>query len=287
MENITIESVSNASTCLNLGQDMAVVDDVKSIIMPGEAKRMRCFLFGFVDKGKAKYTIDTIEHNVKAGDSLIVSAGQVMDKIEISPDCEARTVFVSEQYVQEILSGMRDLSSIFLFTRLHPIFTLTEEEVKSIRSFYLLLKQKLGEPNHRFRRDTVRSLLQAFLYDAGNIYWKALDNSQKPNSRSEEIFMSFIILVEKNFRHERRVGWYANELNITHKYLSETVKQVSSRTPGDWIDNYVMHELRVELRNSNLTIKEIAAKMHFPSQSFLGKYFKVHTGMSPKEYRNR
>lgn len=285
MQQITIDSVSKASACLSLGEDMALIDEVRSIIVPGEPKRMGCFLFGFCDKGQAEYTIDTIHQTVTAGNCIIVSSGQVIDKIEISPDCVARTVFVSQRYVQEILAGMRDLSSIFLFSRLHPVFALSRDDARSILSFYLLIRQKVGETSHRFRRDTVRSLLQAFLYDAGNIFWKVFDQEHRRNTRGEQIFMSFIALVEKNFKHERRVGWYAQELNITHKYLSETVKQVSRRTPGEWIDNYVMHELRVALRNSKLTIKEIAAKMNFPSQSFMGKYFKEHSGMSPKEYR--
>ena len=34
-----------------------------------------------------------------------------------------------------------------------------------------------------------------------------------------------------------------------------------------------------------LKIKDIAKEMHFPNQSFLGKYFKENVGMSPSKYR--
>lgn len=287
MQYITIDSVSKASTSLSLGDDLALIDDVQSIAVPGEPKRMGCFLFGFCDKGQAEYLIDTKHQVVTPGHCIIVSAGQVIDNIKISPDCEARTVFISQRYVQDVLTGMRDLSSIFLFSRQHPVFEMSREEVRSILSFYILIRQKVSETNHRFRRDTVRALIQAFLYDAGNIFWKVFNNEDRKNTRSEEIFMSFIALVEKNFRHERRVSWYAQQLAITPKYLSETVKQISRQTPSEWIDSYVILELRVALRNSNLSVKEIASQMHFPSQSFMGKYFKEHTGMSPKEFRNK
>ena len=92
-------------------------------------------------------------------------------------------------------------------------------------------------------------------------------------------------LLEQNFRTERRVGWYAEQLCITPKYLSETVKQVSRLTPNEWIDNYVILEIRVLLKNSTRSIKEIAMEMNFPNQSFLGKFFKERVGMSPSEYR--
>ena len=93
--------------------------------------------------------------------------------------------------------------------------------------------------------------------------------------------------MEQNFRSERRVSWYAQQLCITPKYLSETVKAVSKRRPNDWIDNYVTMEIRVMLRNSTMSIKEIAQELNFANQSFLGKYFKEHVGMSPKEYRKQ
>lgn len=63
------------------------------------------------------------------------------------------------------------------------------------------------------------------------------------------------------------------------------VKVASRRTPNDWIDDYVTLELRVLLRNTNKNIKEITEEMNFPNQSFLGKYFKEHVGISPSAYR--
>ena len=72
---------------------------------------------------------------------------------------------------------------------------------------------------------------------------------------------------------------------ITPKYLSETVKAISGRTPNEWIDNYVVLEMRVQLKNSMKSIKDIANDLNFPNQSFMGKYFKEHVGLSPTDYR--
>ena len=69
--------------------------------------------------------------------------------------------------------------------------------------------------------------------------------------------------------------------------LFEMVKEVSGRTPNEWIDTYVVKEIRLMLKNSNLSVKEIANEMHFNNQSFMAKYFKFHVGMTPTEYRKR
>ena len=121
-------------------------------------------------------------------------------------------------------------------------------------------------------------------YDLSNVIYR-VQQDHKPQSRADVIFTKFIKLVENYYKQERRVGWYAQQLCITPKYLSETVKSVSRRTPNEWIDNYVTLELRVLLKDSTKSIKEIAEELNFPNQSFLGKYFKEHVGMPPSEYR--
>ena len=287
LEHITIDSVSKAGPVERLQDDVALVYDISRIRLPEEPKRMDCLLFAFCVKGQAEYTVDTIHHTISAGQIIIIGIKQVVSGVHFRDDCIGRGVFISENYTREILSGMRDLSSIFLFSRMHPVFNMNKEGIQSMLSFFLLIRQKISETDHRFRRDTVRALMQAFVYDAGNMIWHIIqsDTNTAQNRRSEEIFMKFIQMVEKNFRNERRVTWYAEQLSITPKYLSEVIRQISRETPSKWIDDFVTLELRVLLKNSNLSIKEIAERMHFPNQSFLGKFFKEHVGMSPKEYR--
>ena len=63
------------------------------------------------------------------------------------------------------------------------------------------------------------------------------------------------------------------------------VKKVSGRTASDWIDDYVILQAKQLLRSSSLTIQEVSRELNFSNQSFFGKYFKKHVGMSPSEYR--
>ena len=86
---------------------------------------------------------------------------------------------------------------------------------------------------------------------------------------------------------ENRLAIAANQMGLTPKYLSEIISSTSKRTPNDWIDKYVTTEIRNQLSNTNKKISEIADDLNFPSQSFLGKYFRENVGMSPSEYRKR
>ena len=153
-------------------------------------------------------------------------------------------------------------------------------------NYYMVIRQKMADQAHHFRTNLVKALLLAMFYDMSNVIWRVGQSEDiKTRKRADSLFTEFIALLEENVRTERRVSWYAEQIGITPKYLSEMVKQVSKRTPNEWIDNYVMLEIRVLLKNTTKSIKEIADAVNFPNQSFLGKFIKEHMGMSPSEFR--
>ena len=252
--------------------------------MPTEPRRMNFILIGLCTKGEVMYELDTHTQVIKAGDILIVSDQHVVDSYQRSADMEGLCIMMSVHFFREIIQNVSDVSSLFLFSRLHPVMRLEPREIATFKEYFQVIKQKIGDADNHFRKDLIKTLLLAMFYDLSNVIYR-VKNDDKPHTRAEAIFTSFILLLEKNFRHERRVSWYAEQLNITPKYMSETVKNVSRRTPNEWIDNYVILELRVLLRNSTKSIKEITKELNFPNQSFLGKYFKERVGMSPSRYR--
>lgn len=284
--DITVEStraVYKGGTFID--NDFGLIDDVSVLTFPTEARRMKCLVLALCTRGSADYQLSTVEHHTEAGDIIIINTGQVIDEFSKSDDFEAIALEIDDPFFYEIISGIHDLSYLFTFSRMHPVFHLNHEEMQSTLNYLTFIKDKMEQKHHRFRRDIIRSLIQALIYDTCETIARLQDEEPEHNTRAESIFVEFMRLVEEKFREERRVGWYAETLNITPKYLSETIKSVSRRTPNDWIDDFVVLELRVMLRNTTMSIKEITEAMHFPNQSFLGKYFKEHVGMSPSEYR--
>lgn len=288
LEKISVEKTKREFPNIKyIDNDLVLIEDATKIKYANEPRRVTCKCFGLCTQGTAEYTLNTVKHTLRSGDIIIINNGQVISDYHQSDDFEGIALQISDAFFYEIFSSVHGLSMHFTFSRLHPVFHLNSEEKDNIITYFNLIKDKVAQTEHHFRRDTVRSLLQALIYDTAESIANFQQNSTMKNSRAETIFVSFIQKVEENFRDKRRVSWYARSLNITAKYLSETIKQVSMRTPNDWIDDYVVLEIRVLLRNSTKSIKEIAEYMNFPNQSFFGKYFKEHVGMSPSEYRKR
>jgi AraC-like DNA-binding protein len=284
---LNIESARKVYHGSYIDNDMMLFNEVSQLPIPIEPRRMGCKLFALCTQGKAQYSVDTVEYTVYANDMMIISEGQITDDVMLSRDFNGMGIIVSDDFFNEIVKDVHELSTLFLFTRANPVCHLTQQECDNIVDYFRMLKQKTDDLKHHFRRETVRSLLTTMIYDLSNIIFRMQTTVDRRQTRGEAIFTQFLQLVELNFRHERRVSWYAKQLCISPKYLSEIIKQVSRRTPNDWIDNFVTLEIRVLLRNSTKSIKEIAQELNFPNQSFFGKFFKEHVGLSPSQYRNK
>lgn len=286
--NITEISISEMKKLYNgsyIDDDIMVFNEIGSLPLPNEPRRMKCILLALCRHGKVQYSVDTEERMVAANDVIIISEGQVIDNYMLSTDLSGIAILISQNFFSEIIKDIHGISSLFLFSRSHPVFGLRQDEVGNLMTYFDLIWNKMNDNEHHFRKDVVRSLIATMIYDLSQVIYRIQQQKNKRSGRAESIFTEFIKLVEQNFRHERRVSHYATRLCITPKYLSETVKQVSHRTPNEWIDNYVALEIRVMLKNTTKSIKEIAEEMNFPNQSFLGRFFKEHVGMSPSEYR--
>ena len=267
-----------------LDDDLLLTEHINKAPMPTEPRKMNFILIGLCTKGRIEYRLDAQEMIINPGDILIVSDKHVVDKYQPSPDMEGLCMMLSVNFFHEIIQNVRDVNSLFLFARSHPVMSLDRKEQDTFKEYFQVIKQKIGDNGNFFHKDLIRTLLLAMFYDVGNII-NRVRKLDKPQTRAEAIFTNFIKMVEANYKHERRISWYAIQLGITPKYLSETVKAVSRRTPNEWVDNYVMMELRVLLKNSTKSIKEITEEMNFPNQSFLGKFFKEHVGISPNKFR--
>jgi len=268
-----------------IDDDLVLLDQLNNISIPHEARRMNFILIALCTKGQVEYSLDTQSHTVRPGELLVISERHVVNNYASSPDFEGLAMILSVDFFREVINDVADLSAVFLLARSKPVMALSEHEMRIFTNYFYTIKDRIESVNNHFRKALVRTLLLALLYDMSNVVYQFQQTTDQRLKRGDIIFTRFIKMVEEYCGRERRVSWYAGQLGITPKYLSETVKEVSRRTPNEWIDNYVIVELRVLLKNTTKSIKQITEEMHFPNQSFLGKYFKEHVGVSPSEYR--
>jgi AraC family transcriptional activator of pobA len=159
------------------------------------------------------------------------------------------------------------------------VFSLEKDAKIKFGKIFDLISDVLNGDNNN-QSSILRSYLYILIFELDVIKQTITENyDQNP------IFEKFKEILAKEFLRERSVGYYADSLNVTRKYLSEVIKKNSGKTASDWIDDFIVLEAKVLLQNKTLTINQISEMLNFSSQSVFGKFFKNSAGFSPLEYR--
>ncbi len=283
----TLEEARQWGNAEYMTDGLILTDRISEAPIPQSSTRLNFILMAMCKKGKAQYSIDTRQQVVKPGDLMFVSERHVVDNYVASPDFECLCIMLTTEYYHGFVQDVKNVSSLLLFSMNNPVVPLTNKEIQVFTNYFETIREKMADTSHHYRSPLIKALLLAMFYDMSNVIYRVERQGNRKHTRAEAIFAHFIRLLEENFRTQHRVSWYAEQLCITPKYLSEIVKKISLRTPNEWIDSYVILEARVLLKNTTKSIKEITDELNFPNQSFLGKYFKEHVGVSPSEYRKR
>jgi AraC-like DNA-binding protein len=169
----------------------------------------------------------------------------------------------------------------------NPSVKLTEKELEVVRSG-LEIVTRVVNSEAMYKREALLSLLSSMFYMLMGVWKKrgASAEAENQSTRSKLIFDRFIKLVSEYHTQYRNVGFYADKLCLTPKYLSKLIKTATGKSAPEWIDQFVILEAKNLLKYSGVTIKEIVFKLNFPNQSVFYKFFKARTGMTPTEYRN-
>ena len=103
--------------------------------------------------------------------------------------------------------------------------------------------------------------------------------------RSSELYNELLDAIVEHHRQASDVRFYADLLNVSSRYLAQVTRRISGKSPKAIIDDYLMHEIELQLKSTDSTVQEIAYRLGFSSQAHFTKFFKKLKGISPTEYR--
>ena len=239
-------------------------------------------------KGSADLQSDLQHCHIEENTLFICKPGTILQLL--SEQCMEISAIVMDMSMQEELNiSFQKLLPHYSRLEKLTVFPLSNGECQRFNTLIGFLFDSIStNPNHLFYHECVRSQLVSLAYEFLAIFSRNLlpDGEKSTHStRHQDYFRQFINLLGQHFREQRRISFYASQLNITPKYLGTSVMQATGRPASAWVNEYVMAEARTLLRNTSLSIQEIAYALNFPNQSFFGKYFKAHAGVSPSAFR--
>ncbi|MEO8118582.1 MAG: helix-turn-helix domain-containing protein [Rhodoferax sp.] len=105
------------------------------------------------------------------------------------------------------------------------------------------------------------------------------------SSRKTMQIEKFRALVNEDYKKHRPITAYADQLGITPGQLSRLCREVLGISSLDVINARLVHEAQRDLIYTTNSIKQLADSLGFADETYFGRFFRKHTGVSPREFR--
>ena len=161
-----------------------------------------------------------------------------------------------------------------------------EDDAPRFDALLELLRKEVEQPARPESAELRRHLLAAALLWAQRWREAQLEGGGA-TSADVQLQQRFLETLERDFAENHEAGHYASELGVTTGTLSRTLTRLSGRTTKQLILDRVLLEAARLLRFSDLSVKEIAARLGFTDQFAFSKAFKRQRGEAPLDFRNR
>ena len=251
--------------------------------------RVDFFMFVLLQQGELSLSIGLERLQLTPGMVAVCDPGNIVSSRWDATNVDCWLLMVDPSFFELLHFPVQRILPHMVEPNRHRARTLLPAQQGSVHQLLTLLKKTVEEDSELVTyREMVLSLMNYFFQSM--LGYVAYEEDLKPedardSSRNVQYFRHFMRELKENFRTERSVGFYADRICVTPKYLSAVVRQVSGRGPMQWINECVIVEAKNLLRFSDMTVQEISRELNFPTQSYFGRFFKKHTGMSPKEYK--
>lgn len=287
MDTNTMEQEEKKDNILELGKNLYFISSQNNAACH-QPFRTDFFVMGICEEGECHVQVNLHEQNFKKNDFIFIPPESLLQCPKSSlVSFTGKAILISREWFKDVILLKENLLPFFFKIAEHPYISLNEDDIRNLTGYFDLIRLKMKtEKDNKYIKNIMVGLLRSLFYDVYSKFAAHEQASNQPKSRREILFQNFYKLLIENFKRERNVEFYADQLFITPKHLSSTVKNVSGHSPSKWISSLVIQETKLQLQSTNRSMQEIANDLNFPNQSFFSKYFRHYTGQTPKEYRN-
>ena len=250
----------------------------------GEYKMCDSFLTILCMRGRAIFKVRLHEFEISRGSYMLIRANDPFMIVESSEDFHIDVVRVGESAFamsyDDVLKKRLELVSIQ-----RPTTKISARKTMMFHIIHSYLKVLMKERNDFYRDMILLEYVKLFLYEACHI----LDDTASQSNlakKDRNITNMFFMNVDKYFKENRKVEFYAQLIGISPKHLAHIIKKTTGKYPSEWLESYVVLESKKLLKSTDESVQNISYDLHFATPSHFVKFFKAKTGMTPKEFRD-
>lgn len=110
---------------------------------------------------------------------------------------------------------------------------------------------------------------------------------QPSDNRTLQYFQGFQKSIRQSVHQVKSVQEYAHELNITPVHLNRICRSLVDKSASQVVHDYLIAEAKKYLQYTTYSLSEISWRLNFRDPSYFSRFFRKHTGQSPKAFRQK
>lgn len=276
------DNASDNNSAEYADKDLVLINNIKFLTKLATMKYDFNFVVSCRD-GHASCDVNGQKSELFPNQSIVCRSGVALTNFMFSPDFDCNIICISNRLLECVLHSQYAIWSNAFYKAPFKVITSQESYINKNKK----IVEMISNIDSPLKREIIVSLLRAgFLILCERLI--DIDNiDQQTYRHSDVLFNKFLSNISRRQIKKTEIYNYANELCISPKYLSAICLKVSGKTALQWINKFVMDDVKHFLKNTDFSIKEVSERLGFANQSFFGKYVRQHSGMSPAEYRKR
>lgn len=240
----------------------------------------------WIKAGTGRHKIDEQVLEITPATFYLVARGHVHYFME-GRNLEGFTLRFTDDFLLEgfLGEGWNYRTTLFSHFAIHPGLTV---DLNDANRFSLLLEQMAAEYEHENfgRIPLLRHMLgQLLVLLERNRQTTLLD--LEPLTWTAKIYQDFVQQLEDHFRRFHHVSYYAAQLGVTSRQLSDISRDFSGKTAKQIIQDRLILEAKRYLHYTNASVKEIAWELGYKDPSYFSKVFRNSENVAPHNYKGQ
>ncbi|WP_295121367.1 AraC family transcriptional regulator [uncultured Chitinophaga sp.] len=234
--------------------------------------------------GQQKYDFDE-------GLMAFMSPGQVLrgDEGGVPPDLQGWMLFIHPDFLWNTSLAKKIKKYEYFGYSTNEALFLSDKEEAVINDIIKNIRNEYHSNIDKFSQDIIVSHLETLLNYAERFYQRQFITRKITNhkilNQVEEVLTDYFNNESLLSNGLPNVQYMANKLNISSKYLSSLLKQLTGQTTQQIIHEKLIEKAKEKLSTTDISVSEIAYELGFEHSQSFSKLFKSKTQQSPLEFR--
>ncbi len=236
-----------------------------------------------VKYGQTHYDFDNGIMSFTAPDQLLTLEG------DLKPPPGGWQLSFHADFLRKYPLGQKIKEYGFFYYAMNEALILSDKEEASVENIFKNIENEYHLPIDNFSQDVIVFQLELLLTYCNRYYNRQFITRKAPAS---DLLIKMESLLTNYFNGNRivneglpSVSYLAEQLNMSAKYLSDTLRNLTGQSTQQHIQNRLMEKAKQILSTTNLSVSEIAYQLGFEYPQSFNKLFKKKTNLSPLAFR--